>query len=75
MCLFKKDRFDQIVTKMPGNSFQPHAKRRLKRMDRYQKKILETEFAKDTNWSHKKVVGLAARLKILPIKVYKWNWD
>ena len=45
------------------------------RMDRFQRKVLQTEFERSPNWTQEKVEALASRLNITKAKVYKWNWD
>lgn len=40
-----------------------------------QVKILENEFAKDTQWSKELMKKLATYLNLKESQVYKWNWD
>jgi len=75
LCLLKTDRFDSILKRTSSHAIGPNGKRLIKRMNRYQKKILQQEFIRDPNWSQEKVIALASRLKIPKSKVYKWNWD
>lgn len=74
LCLLKTNRFDNLF-KTPGYKLKPNGKRLMTRMDRFQCKILQTEFDRCSNWSQEKVEALAARLSIPKAKVYKWNWD
>ena len=59
----------------PGYKMRPNGKRLMTRMDRFQRKILQTEFERSPNWTQEKVEALASRLDITKAKVYKWNWD
>ena len=59
----------------PGYKIRPNGKRLMTRMDRFQRKVLQTEFEHSPNWTQEKVEALAARLNITKAKVYKWNWD
>jgi hypothetical protein len=40
-----------------------------------QVEILESEFAKDSDWSKEKMAKLAKFLNLKESQVYKWNWD
>ena len=74
MCLLKTNRFDNMFA-TPGYKMRPNGKRLMTRMDRFQRKILQTEFERSPNWTQEKVEALASRLNITKAKVYKWNWD
>ena len=74
MCLLKTNRFDNMFA-TPGYKIRPNGKRLMTRMDRFQRKILQTEFERSPNWTQEKVEALASRLNITKAKVYKWNWD
>ena len=74
LCLLKMNRFDKILQE-PRYKMGPNGKRVMTRMDRYQRKILMSEFQRNANWSQEMVEALAARLEVPKAKVYKWNWD
>ena len=74
MCLLKTNRFDNMFA-TPGYKIRPNGKRLMTRMDRFQRKILQTEFERSPKWTQEKVEALASRLNITKAKVYKWNWD
>ena len=74
MCLLKTNRFDNMFA-TPGYKIRPNGKRLMTRMDRFQRKVLQTEFERSPNWAQEKVEALASRLNITKAKVYKWNWD
>ena len=37
--------------------------------------LLETEFSKNNNWTHKEISEVAAKLNFSHAKVYKWHYD
>ena len=47
----------------------------MQRLDDYQRKVLQSEFQKEINWSPEKIEALAAMLKVSKLKIYKWHWD
>lgn len=71
-----KNRGDgSVVAPSSAMSLQSGGRRARRRIQPEQSEVLEEAFKKSAMWSTSQIKGLAKRLGLTRVKVYKWNWD